>query len=267
MKTLGRESGSRWRWKCKFYLILKIFKEEQMKKQFNFIEDMLEVIKKKIEGELSNNLQCLIIYGSWAKGTAKEDSDIDLLALFEKVDDHIRKFLYEIEKKISTEIAITLVPASVEEFQKEKIPLYTAIKKEGKVLSGSVDMTINPEPPHKKYAEYFEKSKRFETEKVEIAERILKEHPDYNPIDLCFIASKHAIQMALAMKGLGYSSKMAVLLPLVKELLGEEVAKKFKQLFDLYVKSEYHLEFLTPEEAVEAVKQARKILEICYRNP
>jgi predicted nucleotidyltransferase len=233
-----------------------------MSSHLYLIENILKTVKERIEKKSGDNLRCLIIYGSWAKGTAKKDSDIDLLALFNRLDSHIREFLYKIKSEIDSEKMVTIVPASIEEFQKEKIPLYTAVKREGKILSGNVDMTINPEPPHKKYAEYFEKSKKFETEKVEIAERILKEHPDHNPIDLCFVASKHAIQMALAMKGLGYSSKVSVLLPLTKKHFGDKLAEKFKKLFELYIKSEYELELLSEDEARCAVEYAKEILQL-----
>jgi len=70
--------------------------------------------------------------------------------------------------------------------------------------------------------------------------------------------------MALAMKGLGYSSKVAVLLPLAKEHLGSDVADRFKRLFDIYIKSEYGMEFLTEDEARLAVECAKEILRYCY---
>jgi predicted nucleotidyltransferase len=234
--------------------------------QLKSIENELSNILQKLMERFSEGMRCLILYGSWAKGTAKEDSDIDMLVIFDQVDSDTWKVLYEIERTIESERGITLVPASIEDFQKEKNPLFTAVKREGKIPWGNTDFTINPEPPAVKYAEYFQKSREVETHKVEMAEKILKEHPDYGSAELCFVASKHAIQMALAMKGVGYSSKIAVLLPLVKEHLGKDVALKFKKLFDLYVKAEYGVEFLTQEEAKQAVICAREILKECYNE-
>ncbi|MEW6214172.1 MAG: nucleotidyltransferase domain-containing protein [Nitrospirota bacterium] len=226
------------------------------------IRELLEAITEELRKSFQENLKCLILYGSWAKGVAREDSDIDLLAVFEKVDSNTRKLLYDIETDAEKENSITLVPASIKEFRKEEIPLYTAVKKEGKIIWGDMDLTINPEPPHIKYAEALRKSKEFEMLKVKMAEEILKEHPSYGAVDLCFIASKHAIQMALATKGLGYSSKVAVLLPLAEKHLGQEIAETFKRLFGLYVKSEYGLDFLTGEESKLAVKYAKKVMEV-----
>ena len=232
----------------------------------SIINKTIEALQKRLLERFSDNLKCLILYGSWAKGTAHEDSDIDLLVILNNADDKTRKLLYEIERDATEDKSITLLSSSVEEFQRERIPLYTAIKKEGNIIMGEIDIVINPEPPHIKYADYFEKSKEFETKKVKMAENIIKEYPSYGSADLCFVASKHAIQMALAIRGMGYSSKVAVLLPLAKENLGEDITDKFKRLFELYIKSEYGIEFLSQEEARLAIEYAKEILTVCYKQ-
>lgn len=227
------------------------------------INKTIEHIQKRLLERFSN-LKCLILYGSWAKGTARGDSDIDLLVVLESIDEKSGRFLHEIERDAAEDRGITLVSASVDDFLREKIPLYTAIKKEGEIIMGDIDITINPEPSNIKYAEYFERSKEFETKKVKMAEDILKEHPSYGSADLCFVASKHAVQMALAMRGIGYSSKVAVLMPLAKEHLSEDVAGKFKKLFELYIRSEYGIESLSQEAARLAAEYAKEILKVCY---
>lgn len=226
------------------------------------IRGILESIQKNLLDGFGDNLICLILYGSWAKGSAGKESDIDLLAVFKKLDADARKFLHKIEMDAGIEKGITLLPVSIEDFLRGKIPLYTAVKKEGKIIWGRVDLTINLEAPHIKYAEFFEGSREFEMQKVKIAEDILSRHSDYGTAELCFVASKHAIQAALAMKGIGYSSKIAVLLPLAKEHFGEEKASAFKKLFDLYTNSEYGIEFLIEEESKLAIEYAKKIFEV-----
>lgn len=222
----------------------------------------IEKLKERLIEKFQDNLKCLILYGSWAKDTASEYSDIDLLAIFKKVDGELRKSVWDITRGITTEKFISIVISTEEDFKKEKIPLYTAVKKEGKIIWGNIDLTLNPEPPEIKYAEAFKKSKEFETDKVKIAEDILKDHPSYGTADLCYIASKHAIQMALAMKGFGYSSKVSVLMPLVREYLGNEVAENFQKLFELYIKSEYGEECLTDEESRLAMEYAKEVLKV-----
>jgi len=232
------------------------------------IQTELEKIVKILRQNFPETLKAVLLYGSWAKETAREDSDIDMIALFEEVDRKISKDIEDIKEEfeVGSERSLTLLPVSIEDFKKERIPLYTAIKKEGIILYGNADLSINPEKPEKKYAEFFERSKEVEYQKIEIAEELLMKHPDHSSADLCFIAAKHAIQAGLAMKGVGYSSKVSVLLPLVKEHYGNLIADAFKRLFELYIKSEYTINFLTHEEASECVDLAKEILKICYRT-
>ncbi|NWF56384.1 MAG: nucleotidyltransferase domain-containing protein [Syntrophaceae bacterium] len=45
------------------------------------IQTILEKIRDKLIERFGTRLKCLLLYGSWATGTAREDSDIDLLAV------------------------------------------------------------------------------------------------------------------------------------------------------------------------------------------
>ena len=226
------------------------------------IRGIIEKIAENLTKRFHGNLKCLILYGSWAKGTARQTSDIDLLAVFDKSDKEIRKAVADIMGTLETERSITVLSTSLEEFQKEKIPIYTAVKKEGKVIYGNADMSVNPEPPEIKYAGFFRDSREFESRKIRTAEELLKKDMGYGMADFCFVASKHAIQAALAMKGEGYSSKVAVLLPLARKYFGRDIAEAFRTLFDLYTKSEYGIESLTEEEAMLALEHAKKILVV-----
>ena len=226
------------------------------------IKDVLEDIKKNLTERFRENIRCLILYGSWAKGLAREDSDIDLLVVFEAINKETGKVIHEIESRIDGERNITFVPTNLEDFRKERLPLFTAVKREGKVIYGDVDLSINPGSPKIKYSEFFKRSFEFESQKVKIAEELLEKDLASGVADLCFVASKHAIQAALAMKGVGYSSKMMILLPLTEKYFGKEMAEAFKKLFHLYIKSEYGMEFLTDEEARLAVKYAQEVLTV-----
>jgi len=224
------------------------------------LKTILGGIQKNLVEKFRHNFECLILYGSWVKGTAHADSDIDLLVLFDRIDKEMEKSVRDIERSISAERSITIIPSSLEDFKNERIPLYTAVKREGKIIYGNADLSINPEPPEIKYSGFFKKSYEFETQKIRVAEELLeKDLLTSGIVDLCYVASKHAIQAALAMKGEGYSSKVAVLLPLAAKYFGNEIAERFERLFGIYIKSEYGMGFLTKEEAGMAIEYAKVI--------
>lgn len=227
-----------------------------------FLDEIFENIKKNLTERFQDHLKCLIFYGSWAKGTARENSDIDLLAILSKTDKDTAKSIFDLERNMEGNNSITLVQANLEDFLKEKVPLFTAVKKEGKVIYGDIDLSINNEPPVIKYAEFFKRSCEFEWQKLRIAEDLLKEDLISGIGDICFVASKHAIQAALAMKGEGYSSKVAVLLPLLEKHFGKYFSDPFRELFKLYVKSEYNFEFPTKDEAKITIDLAKTICNI-----
>jgi predicted nucleotidyltransferase len=232
------------------------------------LEEALRTVQKNLIRKFGDNLKALILYGSWAKGTARGDSDIDLLALFEKPGKDAEGQARDIARIASAEKHVTIVPASLDDFRKEKMPLYTAVKREGKIISGSADLSMAPGSPEVKYAEFFKTSYECESGKIRLAEELLVSGRRSGIAELCFIASKHAIQAGLAMHGEGYSSKVSVLLPLARGRFGREIAEAFEKIFDLYLKSEYSTQTFLPEDAQAAAGYARKILQVYrFRQP
>ncbi len=231
---------------------------EKMKEIENELSELVDTLKKTFP----QTLKAVILYGSWAKGSSKENSDIDLIALFSELEDQNKRKIHELVFESYTKHHWDFVCATVEDFEKEKVPLYTAIKKEGRIIFGECNMEPSPIEPQIKYREFFFRSKEFETSKIKMVEKIKKEHPFYGGIELCYIASKHAIQASLAMKGEGYSSKIKVLLPLCEKYFGSKIADAFKRLFQLYVKSEYGLEIPTKTESNLAITLAKEVMKV-----
>jgi predicted nucleotidyltransferase len=232
-------------------------------------ENVSEAIRKTKESlikKFGENLVCLILYGSWVKGSARDDSDIDLLAIFREITREMTETLFEMERD-REEIKITIVSTNVEDFEKERLPLFTAIKREGRIIYGQINLSINPQDPLTKYSDFFERSGEYERHKVEMAEEMFARGMFSGIGDLCFVAAKHAVQAALAMRGEGYSSKVVVLLPLIERYFGSDLKKDFQDLFALYVKAEYGLEWLSEEEAKKAIQLAKGLLEVLYRKP
>jgi predicted nucleotidyltransferase len=226
------------------------------------IENELSKIIQIISEVFPETLKSIILYGSWAKGTAREKSDIDLLFVFSSLNDENNRRIHDLTIRIDTSHILDIVSASVEDFEKEKIPLFTAIKKEGRIVFGECNMEISNVEPKIKYREFFFRSKNFETSKIKMVEKIKEEDSFYSGIGLCYSASKHAIQASLAMKGEGYSSKIRVLLPLCEKYFGRNIADSFRKLFNLYVKSEYTLEVPTESESNLALLLAKEIIKV-----
>lgn len=227
------------------------------------IQTILEKIRDKLIERFESRLKCLLLYGSWATGTAREDSDVDLLVVLSEKDPAAGKSTADLSWVDDREISV--VVCTEDEFRSEKIPLYTAVKKEGKIVWGDIDRAFNPESPEIKYADFFRKSKDFESRKLEMAGELLKRDYFSGIPEVCFVAAKHALQAALAMRGEGYSSKVAVLLPLVREHFGQEIAEKFKKLSDLHGRTEFSLESVSSEEAEEAIRLAERVFEKVFQ--
>ena len=228
------------------------------------IQTTLEKIRDKLIERFGTRLKCLLLYGSWATGTAREDSDIDLLAVLSEKDPAAGKSTADLSWVDDREIS--LVVCTEDEFRKEKVPLYTAVKLQGKIVWGNIDRALNSEPPEVKYVEFFRKSKDFESRKLEMAEKLLEEDYLSGIPEVCFVAAKHALQAALAMKGEGYSSKVTILFPLVHTHFGHQIAETFRKLSDMYTRADFSLESVSREEAEEAIRLAEKVFEKAFHG-
>ena len=228
----------------------------------SFSPRLVKPVIDQLRAAFKGNFRGLILYGSWAKGTARSDSDIDLLTVLERISSKASRTISKIEAVCSKEHEVSIVLASRQDFGRESLPLYTAAKREGRILWGKADLTVNPEKPSVKYKQAHQKSKDFELGKIRMAEEILEKHPSYGSSALCFSAAKHGIQMALAMRGVGYSSKLSVLLPLTETFFGPKIARAFRNLVSLYIKSEYQMEFLTPKESARSVEYAKQVATV-----
>ncbi|MFH1654837.1 MAG: nucleotidyltransferase domain-containing protein [Pseudomonadota bacterium] len=223
------------------------------------IDTHIETIRQKLTE--SKSIKAAILYGSWAKLCAREDSDVDLLM----VVDNVNKKANRIRDELVKEEAFSVLVASEKDFVKEKLPVYTAAKREGKLIFGDIDMSLSFESPSSKYAGFFKDSRDFESRKVKLAQELLKDGFTNGVIDYCFVASKHALQASLAMKNEGYSSKIDVLLPLTEKYYGKDIASKFKYLYKLFQKSENWMDDeheITRKEAEQAVEYAQEIMRV-----
>ncbi|MBW1971790.1 MAG: nucleotidyltransferase domain-containing protein [Deltaproteobacteria bacterium] len=101
----------------------------------NHIDNILKELKNKLKKLYGEKLAGIILYGSYAKGKANHDSDIDIaIILHGKVYpgieiDRINDLIYELNLKYNT--LISIYPVSENSFNKIKSPLILNIHKEG----------------------------------------------------------------------------------------------------------------------------------------
>jgi hypothetical protein len=150
----------------------------------------------------------------------------------------------------------------LKEFSEERIPLYTAVKKEGILIFGKVDLSVDPTYPLIKYSDFFSKFKEFYDINLKTAEEILEKYPNFDVIEICFLAATGSIQNIFAINGLAYTSKIGVLMSLIKKYFGKEFAEPYERLFEFYLRYKYRMEFLSKEESILAINYARHIIKL-----
>jgi predicted nucleotidyltransferase len=102
------------------------------------LEKILKELRERLFDVYGKRLKKVILYGSWARREATEDSDIDISIVLEgevrpgREIDRINDVICEIELKY--DVLISVYPVSIDRFQNLNSPLLINIKKEGIVL-------------------------------------------------------------------------------------------------------------------------------------
>jgi predicted nucleotidyltransferase len=99
------------------------------------IQGILEEIKKELEKLYGTRLKKIILYGSWARGNATEESDIDLLIVLEgKISpgaeiDRMIDIITGINLK--HDVLLSVYPISEQDYSTIQSPLLINVRKEG----------------------------------------------------------------------------------------------------------------------------------------
>lgn len=99
------------------------------------IQTIIEEFKKEIKKIYGNQLYKIILYGSWANGTATNDSDIDLMVVLKgKISpgreiDRMIDCITDLNLKYDT--LLSVVPVSDEIYDRLDSPLMLNVRKEG----------------------------------------------------------------------------------------------------------------------------------------
>jgi predicted nucleotidyltransferase len=99
------------------------------------IQPIIVEFKKEIKKIYENRLDKIILYGSWARGTATSDSDIDLLVVLKgeispgREIDRMIDCITDLNLKYDT--LISVVPVSAETYTTLDTPLLLNVRREG----------------------------------------------------------------------------------------------------------------------------------------
>lgn len=108
-------------------------------------QEELQEVTLRLAEELKNlykdKLKAVILYGSVARGTAQEDSDVDILVLVDVTPEELRNYADALSD-ISTEFALeflkvfSIIDVSFQEFSewKDVSPFYRNVSRDGVML-------------------------------------------------------------------------------------------------------------------------------------
>lgn len=99
------------------------------------VKEILAEFKKDIKKLYGNRLSKVILYGSWARGTATKESDIDLLVVLKTITspgkeiDHMINMITEINLKYN--VLLSVYPISEKDYLTLHTPLLINVQREG----------------------------------------------------------------------------------------------------------------------------------------
>ena len=122
---------------------IKVRKVEQIMEKIQDMDlrKMLLELEEKLQRVYGNKLKAVILYGSVARGTATEESDIDIMVLVDGTAQELRTFEDQLSD-VSTDISIkyfkvfSIIDISYQEYMRwvNTSPFYRNVSKEGVIL-------------------------------------------------------------------------------------------------------------------------------------
>jgi predicted nucleotidyltransferase len=99
------------------------------------VQSILKEVREELQKIYLDRLKEIILFGSYARGDAAEDSDIDIVMLLEDVKDFYaeREKYFPVTSRISLkyDTVVSVVPFDSRDFQQKRTPLILNVSKEG----------------------------------------------------------------------------------------------------------------------------------------
>jgi predicted nucleotidyltransferase len=109
----------------------------------NKIDAVLDEFVNGVTIILGDRVKKVILYGSYARGDYREDSDIDIMILADLTDDEVVKYRAEIadftfDIEMENDVILSPLLKNIDRFYYwiDALPFYMNIQKEGVVLRG-----------------------------------------------------------------------------------------------------------------------------------
>ena len=109
----------------------------------NSIHDILLAFSQDVKKIMGDKLTKIILYGSYARGEEKENSDIDIMILttlteaeIEKVETTIFDIAFDYEMRYFVEISVIIKNEEHFNYWLGALPFYDNVKKEGVLING-----------------------------------------------------------------------------------------------------------------------------------
>lgn len=102
------------------------------------IQDLLQLYRQQIEGITENHIKKVILYGSYARGDFKQDSDIDIMILVDLADADMKQLenqifdaTYDFNYEHDTDIMPIVQNENHFNYWKNAYMFYNNVEKEG----------------------------------------------------------------------------------------------------------------------------------------
>lgn len=106
------------------------YRENEMEKH-----ELIKTIKERLSLVFGKRFKGIVIYGSFARGDERPDSDIDVLVLLDEIYDlgeDLKKSISSIYRlSLDLDRRISVKPVSVHEYENKDCPLYRHAHTEG----------------------------------------------------------------------------------------------------------------------------------------